>query len=135
MVCNINGTPVIVYNAIKELVALATEGNVPKTQAQIVNIGVEMIQKTRDFETGISKWFKRTAVEHTRKIFKPYFTAAHTALKLINGKNLRNTTYHQANKMEAEINTKFESMINEFLTGVHALVEGQDEAPRVKSVE
>ena len=38
--------------------------NVPKTQAQVFNIGVEIIGKTREFETGISEWFEHPTVEH-----------------------------------------------------------------------
>ena len=37
--------------------------------------------------------------------------------------------------MAAEINNFFERMRDEVLTGVHALVEGQAEAPKVKAVE
>ena len=49
MVWNLNDTPIIVYNTVEELVYLAAAGNVPKTQAQIFTIGVEMISKTQDF--------------------------------------------------------------------------------------
>ena len=65
MVWNLNNSPVIVQNEVEELVYLAKAGNFPKTQAQNFNIGVEMIWKTQYFETGISEWFKRPAVEHT----------------------------------------------------------------------
>ena len=94
VVCN---PPVIVYNAVQELVALAADGNVPKTQAQIFAIGVEMIQNTQDFETGLSKWFKHPAVEHTWHVFLNHFTAAHNTLKRICGPTLRNTAYRKAN--------------------------------------
>ena len=48
---------------------------------------------------------------------------------------LHNTAYHQENQMSYELNTPFERMIDEFITGVHALVEGQAEAPPVKAVQ
>ena len=50
---------------------LSTEGNVSKTQDQIVTIGMEMIWKTQDPETGLIEWFKRPAVEYTWKILDP----------------------------------------------------------------
>ena len=53
MVWNLNNPPVIVYITVRELVDLTTEGNVSKTQDQIVTIGVEMIRKTQDPETGL----------------------------------------------------------------------------------
>ena len=65
MVWNLNNLPIISYNAVTELVSLDKAGNVPNTQAQIFNIGVKMIWKTQDFETGLSKWFKHAAVAHT----------------------------------------------------------------------
>ena len=97
MVCNLNDPPVIVYNSAGELVALAKAGTVPKTQSQIVNIGVEMIRKTQDFEIVLSEWFKHPAVDHTWKVFKSHITAAHNTSKLICGPRLCNTAYHQAN--------------------------------------
>ena len=57
MVLNINYPPVIVYNILKELMDLSTEVSVPNTQAKIVTISVEMIQKNQYYETGLSKWF------------------------------------------------------------------------------
>ena len=75
--------------------------DVPKTQAQIVNIVVEMICKTQYFETGLSKWFERPAVEHTWKISKSHFTAAHTAFKNICGTKLQNEACHKENQMAA----------------------------------
>ena len=65
MVWNLNNIPVIVYNTVKELVVLSKSDNVPKTQAQIVNIGVEMILMIQDSETGISEWFEIPEVDHT----------------------------------------------------------------------
>ena len=46
MIWNLSNPPLILYNSVKELVDLAASGNVPKTQSQIVTIGVEMIRKT-----------------------------------------------------------------------------------------
>ena len=51
--------------------ALEKAGHVPKTQAQIVNIGVEIIRNTQDFETGISERFERPLVEYTWQILNP----------------------------------------------------------------
>ena len=63
LVWNLNNSPVILYNAVKELVDLSASDNFPKTQAQIINIGVEMIQKNQYFETGISECFKRLSIQ------------------------------------------------------------------------
>ena len=91
MVSNLNSPPIIVYNAVKELVSLAKAGNFPKTQAQIVNIGVEMIQKAQDFGTGLSERFKHPKVDHTWQVFKSHFTDFHNSLKRICRPKLRNT--------------------------------------------
>ena len=85
MVLNLSFPPVIVYNTFKELVSLSVASNVPNTQAQIFNIGVEVIQKNQDFETCLSKWFEHPAVENMWQVFKSNFTDAHNALKLIYG--------------------------------------------------
>ena len=65
MVWNLKDNPVIVYNTVKELVALSKTCNFPKTQDKIFNIGVEIVRKTRDFGTGLIEWFERPAVGHT----------------------------------------------------------------------
>ena len=77
--------------------------DVPKTQAQIVNIVVEMICKTQYFETGLSKWFERPAVEHTWKISKSYFTAAHTALNEFMSQ--RCTIHHTIKEIRWQMNS------------------------------
>ena len=56
-------------------------------------------------------------------------------MKRISGPTLRNTAHHQENQMAAELNTNLERMKDEVLSGVHALVEGQAEAPPVEAVE
>ena len=53
MDCNLNDPTSVVYNSVKELLDLASAGNFPKTQAQIANFTVKMIQNTQDFETGL----------------------------------------------------------------------------------
>ena len=106
MVWKLNDPPIIVYNTVEELVDLAAAGNLPKTKAQIVTIGVEMIRKTQDPETGLIEWFKRPAVEYTWNTFMPHLIEAHTALKQNIGPTLRNTAYRQENEMAAELKTK-----------------------------
>ena len=91
-----------------------------------------MIQKNWDSETGLSKWFGRPSVEHMWHILKTHFTTAHTNFKTNHGPTLHNTAYHQANDIAAELNTNFERLRDKVLTEVHALVEGQYEAPPVE---
>ena len=71
MVWNLNNPPFVVFSVVRELVALSSEGNVSKTQDQIVTIGMEMIWKTQDSETGLRDWFKRPAVDYTWKSLNP----------------------------------------------------------------
>ena len=99
------------------------------------NLGVERIHKTQDFETGLSKWFKRPAVEHTCNIFKSHCIADHTALKQMRGPILINYLYHQANQMASELNKTFKTIIDEVLMLVHALVDVQYVAQPVEAVE
>ena len=62
---------------------------------------------------------------------KSHLTAANNALKRTRGKMICNTAYHQENQMASELNNCFERIRDEVLTGVHSLVEGQDEVPPV----
>ena len=64
IVWNIIINPAIVYNTVEELVYLSKANNFPKTQAQTIKIGVEMIRKTHNFETGHSEWFERPEIQH-----------------------------------------------------------------------
>ena len=82
-VWNLQKPSVGIYNAVEELVRAAEAANMPKTSAQIVNYGLDIIKKTSDFEQALREWYARPRAEHTWINLKAHFTTAHRQLKKI----------------------------------------------------
>ena len=101
---NIAEPPMTFYHAIDELQILATAAQVPKTEEQLINIGLEIIQKTGDLEKGLTNWFEKPANQQTWFSFKLHFNKAHRALRKIRGKTIQQTPFHQANAVAQELN-------------------------------
>ena len=118
---NLSDPPVTIFNEIEDLVELAEAARLPKTNAQIVNMGLHIIRKTQDFEQALTAWFARPVADQTWLNFKEHFTSAHRALKQIRGPTMRNTTF-QANLMAKQLTDNIERMKTEVLANVNALV-------------
>lgn len=67
---------VVMYNKIDDLTNLAAAANLPKTNKQIVNIGLHLIKKTNDFETTLLAWYNRHPTQQTFREFRSHFTNA-----------------------------------------------------------
>ena len=67
---------VVMYNKIDDLINLAAAANLPKTNEQIVNIGIHLIKKTNDFETALLAWYNRHPTQQTFREFRSHFTNA-----------------------------------------------------------
>ena len=119
--------PVIMYNKIDDLVSLAEAANMPKTEAQIVNYGLDIIKKTNDFEQALLTWFAMPAANHTYANFKQHFADAQRELRQNRGARLRDTTQHQANQV-ADLRADFFRFCDEVVASVNALAEVQQQS-------
>ena len=107
---------ITIFTKIEELEQLAIAANNPFTDSQKVQLGLAIIKRTHDFEKGLEKWYDRPTIQHTWVHFKTHFENAHTLLRKLRGKEMRNTAYHQANslatQMRSEIRLVEENVIN-----------------------
>ena len=64
---------------IKELQKQATAAKLPRTLAQLISLGLTVVQRTGDFEKTLLEWFERNEDQKNWLNFKAHFTAAHKA--------------------------------------------------------
>ena len=120
---NIKDSPVTVYNAIEDMVETSRTADPPKTPAQMVNYGLDIIHNTSDSERQPTKWFNLLASDRIWVDFKVYFTNTQREIKIFRGKYIRNTPLHQENLMSEQLTTQFEHMRGDVLTEVNALIQ------------
>ena len=128
LIWNINDPPVNMFNKIEYLVKLAKAAQMPKTQAQIVNLGLYLVKKTNDFEAALLTWYGRPVVEQTWVNFKTHFTAAQRQLKKIRGITMQNTPYHQVNQIAAQLSEDFTRLRTDVVNSVTDLVRHESPA-------
>ena len=77
----------------------SAKANIPFTDAQILEKGLNIIRQTQDFESGLEKWEnKRTALQ-TWDNFKTHFQSAQALLKKTRDPTLQQAGFHHANML------------------------------------
>ena len=126
--------PVIMFNKIEDLMSLATAARMPKTEAQIVNYGLDLIKRTNDFEQALLNWYALAPQNQTYANFKQHFTDAQRELKQIRGARLRDTKFHQANQV-ADLKADFDRLRDEVVTSVNALAGAVQQEDKVEETQ
>ena len=80
----------------------------------LINYGLDIIQKTTDFEAGLMEWFRKDDADKTWPNFKRHFCKIHRDLKKARGQTMKTTTFHQAHHMAEEINASIADLKSEF---------------------
>ena len=94
---------VIVFNVIEELKLLAEAANDPFTPVQLLEIGIQVIKNSHDFENGLLMWFQLPIRSRDWTTFKTHFEAAYAILKVVRGPMMKSTAYHQANILQTQV--------------------------------
>ena len=94
---------VSIYRPIEQLRTLAEIAQIPYTERQIIDFGLQIIKNTQDFETALSEWNRKNARMKTWQSFKDHFQAAQQSLKDIRGPTMKQAGYHHANHLASEI--------------------------------
>ena len=103
----------IFFSLIDDLQLLAEAANEPRTEQQLMNHGLEIIQRTGDMEKGLSEWFEMNPANKNWDNFKTHFSNAHRTLKQIRGKAIQNTAFQQANSLVQSVNANLEDIRSE----------------------
>ena len=122
---DLNEATAIMYNKIDDLQNYTTAAGMPKTDAQLVNIGLTLIRKTNDFEKGLTTWYNRHPTLQTYRDFKIHFTAAKKELKKVRGKRMNQTSFHQANQV-TQLQTELATMRDELVSSINTLAEARN---------
>ena len=128
---NIAEPPMSFYHLIEELQTLATAAKIPRTETQMINYGIDILQKTGDMEKGLLDWFEKPANQHTWQNFKLHFTQAHRALRKIRGKTIKNTPFHQANSIIHELNNNISTLRDEFRESISLITPQPPPSPYI----
>ena len=95
---------VVMFNDIEELKALSIAADNEYTERQLVNIGIQLIKNTNDFERGLESWIIRPAVDKTWVNFKAHFETAHENLTQLRGPLMKNSSFsNTANAITASV--------------------------------
>ena len=81
------------------------------TETQLVNLGVQLIKNTNDFERGLETWLSQPVAARTWIAFKAHFNRAQAQLRRIRGPTMRNTAF--ANTANSIINSVREELSDE----------------------
>ena len=123
---NVIDPPMKIFTQIDDFQLLAKAAEVPRTDQMLISQALTVIQKTGDFEKGISEWFAKPTDQKTWSNFKRHFTRAHKDLRKVRGKTIRNTPYHQANNMVEKLTSDFQTMKSDLMESMSYMGQQQD---------
>ena len=104
---DISDPPDDFYDIIENLITVAEDASMSKTNNQLVSYGLKIIRSTRDFENGLLTWYNKSNSDQTCSNFKVHFSKAHENLIKIRGISICNTMYHQANETVIQLSNEF----------------------------
>lgn len=105
----------IIFDEIEDLEVLGIEATIPYSQQQLINFATDILMKSTAFEPTLILWNARPAIEKTWTNLKQQFENAHKALRLVRGKTMQDTNYHQANHMAAQVLSEIKEVQNTVL--------------------
>ena len=120
---SITQPPSVIWKAIDDLQRLATAAKLKYTDAQLVDLGLTIIQGTHDFEKGQEEWIDLPANEITYANLKKHFNKAYKKLQKIRGEDMRGAAQHHANAMRMNFDTTTSNIQDEMLDKVNELKE------------
>ena len=99
---------ILLFNPIEKLKKMAKAAKIEYTTAQILDIGLTIIQNTRDFERALGDWESLPSNNKTWDRFKEHFKAAQKQLRAIRGPTMQQAGYHHANHLAQQLRNNIE---------------------------
>lgn len=109
-VYNLQEPLVVLFDKVEDLTKLAQAAKMPYTKAQIINMGIQLIRNTHDFQDGLKTWINKSANEKTWQTFKAHFEEEHDTLREIRGMSMMHAGFHQANYVADRVLGEVESV-------------------------
>jgi hypothetical protein len=125
---HVSEPPSMIFTKIEDFCRLAAAANLPKTEQQKINYGMDIIKKTGLFTEPLRMWYnKGTNVDW--EDFKDHFQNAHVELERISGETISQTPFHQVNAAIEELSTEVGDFRNEVLATVAELARNNTRSP------
>ena len=104
---------VLLTRPLENLQKLAKQANIPFTDKQILEKGLTLIRRTRDFEYALTMWEDKSAEDKTWKEYKTHFHEAQLRLKQIRGPTMQQAGYHHVNALASNITSSLQTQLQE----------------------
>ena len=98
---------VTIWNPIQKLKKLASQANIPYSEAQLIEFGLQLIRSTHDFEIATREWNAKPDLQKTWDNLKLHFSQAQEELKRIRGPTMVQAGFHQINHIASEMKEEF----------------------------
>ena len=112
---------VVIWNPIEKLKKFAAKANLPYTDQQLVDFGLQLIRNTRDFEQGLQRWNEKPPVDQTWDNLKTHFRDEQEKLKKIRGPTMMQAGFAHANHIAEEIRTEIQASNAELINAISEL--------------
>ena len=123
---------VLVWNPVEKLKKLAIQAKIPYSEEQLIELALQIIRSTHDFEKALGEWESKAQNLKTWSNLKSHFSDAQVQLKVIRGPTMMQAGFRQMNHIASEIREEFQHTRNE-LANMAALMKGVDEESQYTS--
>ena len=114
------------YNQVEDLQKLGDTAQMPYTEFQIINFGVQLICKTHNFQDGLKQWFGKDRDDKTWETFKLHLEDEYDKLKQVRGATIHHAGFHQANIMSLRVMEVVQSVHHNVLQFLHKFDDDDD---------
>ena len=89
---NLTDPPIVILNAIGDLVSLSIAAKLPKSQQQIMAYASYIFKSAGEFDTSLTTWYNLAPADTTGHNFKTHFTNAYENSLKIKEKIIKKST-------------------------------------------
>ena len=118
---------VTIWSPIEKLKKFAIKAKRPYTDIQLIDMALQLIRNTRDFEKALGKWDKKPDVDKTWDNLKTHFRDAQLELRRIRGPTMMQAGFAHANHLATEMREEMQASNLELLN-ILTRIEAQDKA-------
>ena len=86
---SITDPPILIFNAIEDLVSLSIAGKLPKSQQQIIIYALNIFKQTGELGKSLTTWYNLAPVDTTWHNFKTHVTNVYNNILKIKGKTIK----------------------------------------------
>ena len=93
----------MIFDDIEDLELLGIEAKIAYTPQQLINFATDILIKNSAFEQTLIAWNSKPIADKTWDNLKAHFEAAHLSLRLVRGRTMQDSGFHQANNMANKV--------------------------------